>query len=76
MERFPFQVRDHPTARSELSLLLIGLIAARQSFVLQIRLLRDEILSSKFFLVIFATQVRLEALINDSWKAVRCRGAR
>jgi hypothetical protein len=76
LERFPFQLSDHAIAWSELSLLLIGLIAAGQSFVLQIRLLRDEILSSKFFLVIFATQVRFEALINDSWKAVRCRGAR
>ena len=75
-EPLPFQLSDHATAELATSLRLIVLISDGQSLVLHIRPLLEAILSSKFFLVIFATQVRFEALINDSWKTVRCRGAR
>jgi hypothetical protein len=61
---------------SAASLRLIVLTAAEQSLVLHIRPLLEEILSSKFFLVTRAMQVRSEPLINDNWNVVRCRGAR
>ena len=61
---------------SATSLRLIVLTAAEQSLVLHIRPLLEEILSSKFFLVTRAMQVRSEPLINDNWNVVRCRGAR
>jgi len=76
LEPLPFQLSDHATAASATSFRLIVLTAAEQSLVLQIRPLREEILSSKFFLVTRAMQVRSEPLINDTWNVVRCRGAR
>jgi hypothetical protein len=76
LDRLPFQVKDHATACLEPSLRLIVLIAAGQSLVLHIRPFPEEILSSKFFLVTRAVQVRPEPLIKDSWNVVRCFGAR
>ena len=62
----PFQVRDQATAYPPRSLLLIGLIIDRQSAVLQIRSLPDEIPNSKFFLVTRAMQVWSDPLIKES----------
>ena len=66
LERLPSQVRDHATACSEPSLLLIGLIMDRQSAVLQIRSLPELILNSKFFRVTRAMHVWSDPLIKES----------
>ena len=55
---------------------LIVWMADGQSRVLHRCPLPEEILSSKFFLVTRAVQVRPEPLIKDNWKLVRCFGAR
>ena len=55
---------------------LIVLMADGQSRVLHSCPLPEEILSSKFFLVTRAVQVRPEPLIKDNWNLVRCFGAR
>ena len=75
LEPLPVQLSDHATAESAVSLRLIVLIADGQSLVLHIRPLLEEILSSKFFLVTRAMQVRSEPLINDNWNVLRCCGA-
>ena len=76
LEPLPFQLSDHATAESAVSLRLIVLIADGQSLVLHIRPLLEAILSSKVFLDTRAMQVRSEPLINDKPNVVRCRGAR
>ena len=55
---------------------LMVLMADGQSRVLHSCPLPEEILSSKFFLVTRAVQVRPEPLIKDNWNLVRCFGAR
>jgi hypothetical protein len=76
LERLPSHVRDQATACSEPSSWLIGLIMDGQSAVLQIRLLPEFILNSKFFRVTRARQVWSDPLIKDSWNVAGRLSAR